>query len=384
VTVAPGLRVEEVTTAAELGRFRAEWEDLAERAPHAELFETHLWISAWLDTYWKDGPLAFLFVRRGEELVGLAPLLDDREGRLGCPRALVTPVNPHARRCSLLAADGPGSVVEAVLGHLERTRRGSRMRLRCCDAASPVVEALEGRRPLSLVRQKDTNPIIRLAGSWEEYLASRPRHLRHELARKRRRLETEWDAKWVSVADAAGAERAMTDVLRIERNSWKDREGTSLVSEPGASAFYTRIARTCAARGWLRVDLLYLDGEPVAHILGVAHRGTHYALKTSYDEAYRAWSPGIVLFQNAIRKAFEDGLATFDFLGADSRWKTELANDQRAHVEVCAFSGTALRCRWDRARVARIKPFLDERAPALVALRRRVLDRSAEAPETGD
>ena len=176
----------------------------------------------------------------------------------------------------------------------------------------------------------------------------------------------------------------MTDVLRIEQNCWKEREGTSLVSEPGASSFYTRIARNCAARGWLRLELLYLDGQPVAHLLGVAYRGTYYALKTSYDEAYRAWSPGVVLFQYAIRKAFEDGLATFDFLGADSRWKTELANDQRAHVDACAFSRSALHCRWDRARVARIKPFLEERAPALVALRRRVVDGPAKAPEAGD
>ncbi len=379
-----GLRVEEVGAAADLGRFWVDWEDLAERAPGAELFETRLWITAWLDAYWQDRPLAFLFVWSGDRLVGLAPLLDDHEGTLGCPRCLVTPVNPHSRRCSLLAADDPEPVVDAVLTHLEQTRRGSRMRLRCCDAASPVVAALEEREPRSLVRQKDASPIIRLDGDWEGYLASRPRHVRHELSRKRKRLDAEWDAKWVRVADAAGAERALTDVLRIERNSWKDREGTSLVSEPGAAAFYARIARACAAKGWLRIELLYLDGEPVAHLLGVAHRGTYYALKTSYDEAYRAWSPGIVLFQHAIRKAFEDGLAVFDFLGADSRWKSELANDQRSHVDACAFSGTALRCRWDRGRVVHIKRFLEERAPALVALRRRALDGPAEAPQPGD
>jgi CelD/BcsL family acetyltransferase involved in cellulose biosynthesis len=380
----PTLQVEEVEAAADLGRFRAEWEDLASRDPHGELFEAYVWITAWLDAYWKDRPLAFLFVREGDALVGLAPLLDDREGQLGCPDCLVTPVNPHARRCSLLAAGDTGRVVEAVLAHLESTRRGARLRLRCCDAASPVVAALEERRPLSLLREKPANPIIRLEGDWESYLASRPRHLRHELARKRKRLETEWEAKWVHVADAGGAERAMTDVLRIERNSWKHAEGTSLVSEPGAAGFYGRLTRSFAAEGWLRVELLYLDGEPVAHILGAAYRGTYYALKTSYDEAYRAWSPGIVLFQHAIGKAFEDGLGTFDFLGDDSRWKSELANAQRAHVDACAFASTALRCRWDRVRVDRVKPFLEEHAPALVTLRRRVLDRQDAVPESGE
>jgi len=379
MNAATGLQVEEVAAAGDLRRLWDAWESLAERAPHAELFETPMWLTAWLDTYWESRPIAFLFVRSGEELVGLAPLLDDRKGALGCPDCLATPVNPHARRCSLLAVGDATSVVEAVLAHLERTRRHSRMRLRCCDALSPVVAAIEGRRPRALIREKGTSPIIRLEGDWESYLASRPRHLRHELARKQKRLEAEWDAKWVHVADAAGAERAMTDVLRIERNSWKHPAGTSLVSEPGAAAFYGRIARGAAAAGWLRVELLYLDGKPVAHIMGVGYRGTYYALKTSYDEAYRAWSPGIVLFQHAIHKAFEDGFRTFDFLGADARWKSELANDRRAHVEVCAFAASALRCRWDRFRVDRVKPFLEERAPALVALRRRVLDGPADA-----
>lgn len=348
------------------------------------MFETPPWITAWLETFWKGRPLAFLFVRAGGELVGLAPLLDDREGRIGCPHSLVTPVNPHARRCSLLAAADPESVVEAMFGHLERTRRGCRVRLRCCDAASPVVAALQRRGSRSLVRQKEATLLVHLDGSWEAYLASRPRRLRHELARKRKRLETAWDAEWVSMADADGAERAMTEVLRIERNSWKDRAGTSLVSEPDAAAFYRRLARGCTPRRWLRVESLYLDGQPVAHILGVVHRGTCYALKTSCDEAYRAWSPGIVLFQHAIRKACEDGLTTFDFLGASSRWKSELANGARAQVDACAFSASALRCRWDRVRVARVKPFLQQRAPAVLEIRRRVLTGRSETPQAGE
>ena len=384
MTLASGLRVEEVAAAGELGRYYAGWDALAERAPGAELFETRPWVTAWLETYWEGRPLAFLFVYSGDTLVGLAPLLDDRDGEIGCPRSLVTPVNPHARRCGLLADGDPGTVMAAMLSHLEGTRRTSRMRLRCCDAASAAVTIIEGQAPRSLVRGKDPTPIIRLDGGWEAYLASRSRHLRRELARKRKRLDLEWDAKWIGVADPAGVERAMTDVLRIERNSWKDRQGTSMVSEPLAAAFYARMTRSCAARGWLRIELLYLDGQPVAHLLAAVHRGTYYALKTSYDEAYRAWSPGVVLFQHAIRNAFEGGLATFDFLGDESRWKDELANDFRHHVDACAFSGSAWRCRWDRVRVDRVKPFMEGRAPGLAALRHRVLDRSAGAPGTGE
>ena len=262
MTPPSGLRVEEVTAAGDLGRFRAEWDALAERAPARRVVR---------DLPLDHGLAGHLTGRtalspssscaRGEALVGLAPLLDDREGEHGLPPLPGDPGEPP--RPALLAAgggrSGPGGGGDAG------PPRGHPPRLPDAAAAAATPRRRwwtpsKGADPSSLVRQKDATPIIRLEGDWEAYLASRPRHLRHELARKRKRLETEWDAKWVNVADAAGAERAMTDVLRIERNSWKDREGTSLVSEPAAAAFYTRMARNCAARGWLRLELLYLDG----------------------------------------------------------------------------------------------------------------------------
>lgn len=370
-----GLVVEEVRSAADLADRLDEWEELSQRAPAAEIFETPAWITAWLSAYWQDRPLAFCFVRSGEELVGVAPLLDDEEGRIGCRHSLVTPVNAHARRCGILHAVEPDAVLTAVLEHLDATRRAPRLRIRCEDAAAPLVGALQGSGHKTLVRPKEPSPIIRIRGSWDDYLATRPTHLRRELARKERKLQGSWSVEWHT--EAGAHEHAMTEVLRIERASWKDREGTSMCSEPGAAAFYTRLARECARRDWLRVEVLHLDGRPVAHVFGVVFNRVYYALKTSYDEAYRGWSPGIALFRRVIEQAFGDGLAVFDFLGSGSRWKAELANDVRRHVDACSFADGAWRCRWDVAKERRVKPLLERHAPVVLEARRRVADRIA-------
>jgi CelD/BcsL family acetyltransferase involved in cellulose biosynthesis len=305
----------------------------------------------------------------------VAPLLEDPEGRIGCRRSLVTPVNPHARRCAILCrADRTEAVLAAITNHLEQTRSGFRLRLRCADAASEIVARIGARASRTLIREAGCSPIIRIDGTWDDYLAGRSRHLRRELARKRKKLEAQWTVAWTTAGTPEDHERAMTAVLEIERNSWKDREGTSICAEPGAAAFYSKLARSAAAAGRLRIELLHLDGRPVAHLLGLVHRGTYYALKTSYDEAYRTWAPGVVLFQYVIERSFADELSTFDFLGDHSRWKDELANDSRHHVDACTFASDALRCRWDAARHTRIKPFLREHAPGVLNLRRRLLD----------
>ena len=47
------------------------------------------------------------------------------------------------------------------------------------------------------------------------------------------------------------------------------------------------MARWAAAKGWLRLAFLRLDGKPLAFDFGLNDGNTLYSLKTGYDEAYR-------------------------------------------------------------------------------------------------
>ncbi len=369
MTVAAGLEIEEIRSIEGLGDLVDDWEHLVAEAPEAELFESPDWILSWLATYWVDRPITFLFVRDHGRLVGLAPLLDDEHGEIGCPGSLVTPVNPHARRCSIVHDGRAVQILDAIGAHLDTGRRGARLRVRCGDAASSVTDAVAHRPGPSLIREVEGSPLIKMGGTWDEYLAALPGRSRRDLGRKRRKLEAAWDVTWTTAVDPDAHERAMTDVLRIERSSWKEREGTSIGSEPEAAPFYSRLGRACARRGRLRIEVLSLDGRPVAHIWGVVFKGTYSALKTSYDEAYRAWSPGVVLFQYVIERSFDEGLDTFDFLGRPDRWKDDLATEVRCHVDACVFAPGALRCRWCAMRRTRIKPLVEARAPVLLDLK---------------
>ena len=79
--------------------------------------------------------------------------------------------------------------------------------------------------------------------------------------------------------------------MQIEANSWKQDDGSSFTAAEQLVQFYGRFAVQAAENGWLRLYLLYLDGQPVAHIYGVVFRNHYYALKTSYHSAYRNLAP---------------------------------------------------------------------------------------------
>jgi CelD/BcsL family acetyltransferase involved in cellulose biosynthesis len=180
--------------------------------------------------------------------------------------------------------------------------------------------------------------------------------VRTELRRKTKKMEQAGRVDIVCVSSPKDCERAFADAVRVEAKSWKEPTHTSFGTEKGVARFYQTLARRCAETGKLRNYLLYLDGQPVAHLFGVEFRRRYLALKTSYDQTYKALSPGVVLMRHALQDSFQRGLEIFDFVGVESRWKNELATDQGTYVDVCVFRRNLLPCRACKLIQTRLRP----------------------------
>lgn len=341
--------IQEIRQVKDLDSIQDEWDRLLESNRDGSLFLSKEWLKTWLEVYWKGRPIRFLLARDKNGLRGLAPLLVDNAGELWCPRSLTLPANPHSHTCNILGGQDEIEVLDAFLAHLARGKSHARVAFKHIVRSSGVATRLPeiaGQHRMCTVARGSTNwSLVRIDGDWEDYLKSRKARVRRELRRKRKKLERAGQFEIRVVTTPEQCDYAMEQVFHVERKSWKEREGTSLTTEPGAGGFYATLARLCAGRGWLRIYLLYLNGRPIAHIIGVKFRNAYTALKTSYDETYEALSPGIVLFGHALQEAFEAKLGLFDFAGHESRWKQELATHSETHLDVCAFSRGCVGCR---------------------------------------
>jgi CelD/BcsL family acetyltransferase involved in cellulose biosynthesis len=373
------LRLDVVTDPAGLDRCRDELNTFADSAPGGGLFVSHDYLGAWLEAYWQPRPFRLLLVRRGGRLVGAVPLLSDERGVSGCRGSLVAPLT-----FDLPELQANGDLADTLLNGIPGASAPTRLRFKRLDESSEVYaglrQALPGHRRRCLLHGVLPRPILEIATDWESFLRSKPRHFRNELRRKEKNLERAGAAR-VLIGTAAGdCQAILDDVMRIEANSWKQQAGTSFTADARAGRFHGTLARRWAEKDALRVYLLYLGAEPVAHIFGAVHRGTYYALKTSYDERYRSVSPGAVLFGHAVRDAFERRFTTFDFLGEESRWKDDWATGMRRLVDICVYPATRLRCA-GCVQLTRLARRLESRAPAILAaaqrLRRGLRRRSA-------
>ena len=342
-------KIQEIRRLEDLDCIQDEWDRLLESTRDGSLFLSKEWLKTWLEVYWNGRPIRFLLARDENGLRGLAPLLVDSAGELWCSRSLTLAANSHSHTSTILGGQDKIEVLDAFLEHLARSRSHARMAFKHVVRSSSVATRLPeiaGQHRMCTVARDSTNwSLVRIDGDWEDYLKTRKVRVRRELRRKRKKLERAGQFEIRVVTTPEQCDDAMEQVFHVERKSWKEREGTSLTTEPGASEFYATLARLWAGRGWLRIYLLCLDGRPIAHIFGAQFRNAYTALKTSYDETYGVLSPGIVLFGHALQEAFEAKLDLFDFAGHESRWKQELATHSETHLNICAFSRTHVGCR---------------------------------------
>lgn len=307
-----------------------EWDDLADRTG-ADPFLHRGWIAAWRRAFGR-GRSIVLVVRRNGRLSALLPM----EARGSVLRSPTNPHTPHfgvladdieARRMLLEGLFSRGSRV-VTLGHLA-VEGGELEAVRAAARAAGYreVAAPAGR-----------SPYVPGRANLAEHERSLGRNLRHDVARRLRRLEAT-GVVTTEVSDGSGSlEALLEEGFAVEARGWKGERSTAIVSRPDTHRFYTEVARWAAAAGILRLAFLRVDGRAIAFQLDLESSAVYYSLKIGYDPAYERFSPGKLLAYSMVSSAISRGLASYELLGVDEPWKERFTATSREYVTAHAFA----------------------------------------------
>ncbi|GGH31380.1 hypothetical protein GCM10007036_42540 [Alsobacter metallidurans] len=154
------------------------------------------------------------------------------------------------------------------------------------DGPAAAALAAAGARPVRL----DAHERAALANA-----SPLPVKKRKELGRLRRRLAEQGRLESVSAAAPDDVETACTAFAALEARGWKGRRGSAFASHPDRLRFLQAVTQGLARDGGCRIDRLTLDGETIAAgvLLGGGPRALYW--KTTYDERFAAFSPGVLL-----------------------------------------------------------------------------------------
>ncbi len=177
----------------------------------------------------------------------------------------------------------------------------------------------------------ESAPFLELSGNTDDFLASKSRNFRSNLRRKEKRLAKAGDLQVQVVTRPGEVDKALAAIMAIENDSWKFQEGTAITSTPAVERFYRTLAKEMACRGWLRLYVMTLDGNPVAYDYGLLFEGCYSMLKTSYREQCKYLSPGVVLRWFVVRDLFEVGCKEHDFMWGMEPYKIQWSTGIREY-----------------------------------------------------
>jgi CelD/BcsL family acetyltransferase involved in cellulose biosynthesis len=324
-----GGTAEVITDPQRLGEIEADWRSLAERRGNA--FVTPEWYFAWLRSYGAGADPAVIAVRApAGDLLGIMPLARDRAAR---PRSLRFGGANLADHLHPFAAGLEEDAVAAAAGARLGTEISgwSAIVLDNVDADAGWWRAMVSAAPLSLGAvsyRQTTLPCIQLPTSWEAYLASRSRNFRSQLGRKLRALQRDHEVRFRRTQAAPELAGDLETFFRLHDARWEDRGGSSSASER-TRKFHGDFTAAALERGWLRLWLMEVDGDPVAAWYGwrLGERYSYYL--AGFEPRWSDASVGLLLLAHTVQEAIDESASEYDLLLGEEAYKQRFATGTR-------------------------------------------------------
>lgn len=178
-----------------------------------------------------------------------------------------------------------------------------------------LLESLATHEYKFFIGSVESSPHISIPEDADDLLKAMGKNDRKSLKRRERRLLEAATIQIIWHESSEESTRFFDNVLTIERNSWKEKAGSSITTNPAQEGFYRLYTPLAANEGRLKGALLMFDSTPIAYEYGILFNGVYEGLKTSFDQRYSEYSPGNVLQYHIIQRLSERGIRHYDLTG---------------------------------------------------------------------
>jgi CelD/BcsL family acetyltransferase involved in cellulose biosynthesis len=302
-----------------------QWTQLMAEDPNGHVFATPEWNRLWWEEFGADKDLLLLTMMRGENVAALVPLYRKREAGKKVLRFIggIDLTDYLGPICSL---DDRDDVARALVDWLSRTSvEWDELDAHNMPVPLGFAEYLvdyADRCGMHLhIEQEETAAVLPLPDKWDHYLASLDSKDRHELRRKRRRVERDHPDAIVRTATPETLESDFKSFVEMHRGA-EGHKGHFM--RPEIATFFERVAHAFMELGWLRLDITEIAGRPIASTFGFVHGRTFYLYNSAYEPELARLSPGFVHVSELIKRSIEEGLETFNFLRGLEKYKYQM------------------------------------------------------------
>ena len=232
------------------------------------------------------------------------------------------------------------AVSEAFYAYLlERKRDWSFLEFRQQDAASPLFPPpAEVKLTGYWVRQwpaMDNGTIHVRWGTLDSYFRSLSKRFRSNVSRQMRSLLAAGELEYLASSEPATTPGVLELYRTIERRSWKSGTGVDIGQRPQRVEYFKGLLDP---RQPMRVSIqvLLLDGVPIAGMITGAFEQGMYAIQIAFDRSLDRLAPGSAALLMSMRQAIDGRYAFYNLLSGFGyfkvRWLAQMSETRNAQI----------------------------------------------------
>lgn len=311
------------------------------------------WTSALCDNFLSDQPQKVIVLHDGGDIVGVLPFFERKTKSTGFSAREISPiVELYGGRGGFVVKDNSPSYLGSMLEFLYELKDWDTFTFTIIDggaAANAFEQMAHSRGYVVDTLSKSYRPFLSLTQDWDSYFSQLDSKFRYNFRHCEKKLKGFGSVQFKTYETKEASIEFIDTMLQIERRSWKEKAGTSITTNLYQERFYKLFTPRAVENGWFLGLLLTVNDVPIAHQCGIVFENIFHNLKTSYDESYKAVSPGHLITGFAIRELYRRGVAIYDFHGDPEWYKMRWAKTTYSQIHYIMYNKT-----W-RARLARMK-----------------------------
>lgn len=337
-------KITEINDPAQLEGYRLVWDALLRKTRNASHFQSLDWLLAYWRHFGADQKLRVLIVESCGETVGILPLVVRTEQtRVGAVRVCTYPLSDWGTFYGPIGSN-PTATLLAGMGHLRRTTQDwDMLELRWVDNDGcdhrRTEQAMKGAGFGAAKQAWAQSSVIDTQQSWDEYVATRPTDFRRKLRRNERVVAARGKVTYVRYRPEGscwGDSDPRWDLYKaceqLANKSWQGSSTTGTTLSHESVRDYLQDAHAAASHaGSVDLNLLLVDGKPVAFVYGYHYQGRVFALRSGFDPDYDG--AGVVLWARMIEDSCARGDEQIDMgpgsLEYKRRWRSQLVTSYR-------------------------------------------------------
>jgi CelD/BcsL family acetyltransferase involved in cellulose biosynthesis len=318
-------------------RLREHWNPLLQESAADSIFLTWEWLSTWWKHQSGGRRLFILVVHSGGAPIAIAPFaLSSRPAASPLSFPTMEFLGTGTVGSDYLDVIIRRGAEEEALNELGACLARKRMVLDLAQVSRDAFSAHAVAAELKQGRWRQSRlttevcPFIRLAGhSWDSYLASLGRDHRYNFRRRLKNASKQFDLRFEPARSEGERRDALARLLALHDMRWQGRGGSDAFQTPAVRRFHDEITQLALDRGWLRLFILSLDGEPAAALYGFCYRQVFSFYQSGIDPKYHKHSVGLLAMGLAIKRAIEEGAEEYDLLHGNEAYKFHWAKEVR-------------------------------------------------------